>query len=126
MTGFMKSRIFTALICLVMVCAAAAGALAEHGQENTVEFTRDGFEYSVPGGTEVCLTDVLSALDVDGDVTDVYVSNDSLFSVALDNGEWFITSHQGFSTQEWINVTVNGEIYDITVTEGPGGASAER
>lgn len=125
MTGNGKKRSLAVLICLVMACGICAAALADYDPENSVEFSRDGFEYVMPGGTEVPLTDVLSALDVNGDVTDVYVSNDSLFSVSLDKGEWFITSHQGFSSEEWINVTVNGEIYDITVTESSGTASAE-
>ena len=125
MTDTGKKRSLAAMICLVMACGICMTALADYSMENSVEFSRDGFECVMPGGTEVPLTDVLSALDVKGDVTDVYVSNDSLFSVSLDNGEWFITSHQGFSSEEWINVTVNGEIYDITITESSDGSAAE-
>ncbi len=72
------------------------------------------------------LTDILSFVGItnadgspaaDSDITAVSVSNESLFSASNESGEWMVTAHQAFHTDEWIKVTIDGVEYEITVTD---------
>ena len=83
----------------------------------TVEFTYGTMTYVLSGGSEVKLSDVLSYVGLSGEVTAASGSNDELFSVTKESGEWMIHSHQPFSTEEMLHVTINGTVYDIRVTD---------
>ena len=83
----------------------------------TVEFTYNMLEYSLPGDSTVLMSEILSALGLDGLAEAVEISDESLFSVSNAAGEWVITAHQSFSTTEWMKVTINGVVYEITVTD---------
>ena len=92
----------------------------------TVEFTYDEKQYVMQGDSEVALVDILFFVGItkaDGsaatssDISAVSVSNEELFSAANEGGEWMVTAHQAFSTDEWMNVTVDRVDYVITVTD---------
>ena len=83
----------------------------------TVEFTYGTMTYVLPGGSEVKLSDVLSYVGLSGEVTSASGSNDELFSVTKESGDWMILSHQPFDTEETLSVTINGIFYEIIVTD---------
>lgn len=104
----------------------------------TVEFTYDNKQYVLPGDSEVALSEVLDTVGLTGEVSDVKVSDESLFSakkcktaedgntpekdedgnvIEDENGTWFVFAHQAFDTEEWIKVTIGGVEYEIVVTD---------
>lgn len=92
----------------------------------TVEFTYDEKQYVMEGDTSVALTDILSYVGItkadgnvatDSDITEVSVSDESLFSASNESGEWIVTAHQAFTSNEWMKVTVDGVKYEIVVTD---------
>ena len=92
----------------------------------TVEFTYNTLEYVLPGGTSVPMSEILTTLDLTGEVTAVEISDTSLFSASNETGEWIVTAHKAFSTTEWMKVTINGVVYEITVTDDPGTTTETR
>lgn len=92
----------------------------------TVEFTYNEKQYVMEGDSSVALTDILSYVGItradgnaatDSDITAVSVSDESLFSASNDSGEWMVTAHQAFTSNEWMKVTVDGVEYSIVVTD---------
>lgn len=92
----------------------------------TVEFTYNEKQYVMEGDSSVELTDILSYVGItkadgnaatDSDITAVSVSDESLFSASNESGEWIVTAHQAFHTDEWMKVTVDGVEYEIVVTD---------
>ena len=83
----------------------------------TVEFTYKTLTYVIEGGAKVALADILTAVGLTGEVTAAEVSDSTLFEVSNEGGEWVVKSHRPFSTTEWMKVTVNGIVYEITVTD---------
>ena len=79
--------------------------------------TINQIEYVMPGDSSVALSEILAALGMSGEVTEAAVSDDSLFSVSDESGQWLLTAHRPFSTTEWMQVTINGVLYQITVTD---------
>lgn len=86
----------------------------------TVEFTYNSIEYVMQGGTSVALSDVLSFVGLSGEAEAVAVSDERLFSASDATGEWILTSHQAFTTPEWMKVTINGKVFEIAVTDKTG------
>lgn len=117
----MKSKhIFSFFMTLALVLGllpwTALPALAE-GTGYTVEFSRNDLEYVLPGDSSVTMSEILSALRLTGAVEAVEISDTRLFSASNETGEWIVTAHQAFSTTEWMKVTINGVVYEITVTD---------
>ena len=83
----------------------------------TVEFTYNSLQYVLEGGGSVPLSAVLRAVGLVGEAESASVSDDELFSVAFDEGEWTLTSHRPFLTEEWLKVVIGGVEYGITVTD---------
>jgi len=104
----------------------------------TVEFTYNNKQYVLLGDSEVALSEILDSVGLTGEVSAVEVSDESLFSakkcrtaeggntpekdedgnaVEDENGTWFVFAHQAFSSKEWMKVKINGEVYEITVTD---------
>ena len=83
----------------------------------TVEFTYNTLEYVLQGDSSVALSEILAAVGLTGEVTDVAVSDAGLFSASNETGEWIVTAHQAFDTNEWMQVTIGGITYEITVTD---------
>ena len=85
----------------------------------TVEFTYNKLQYVMDGNTTISLSEILETLGLSGEVTDVEGSNDELFSASKKNGEWIVTAHQAFTSEEWMKVTINDVVYEIMVTDNP-------
>ncbi len=84
----------------------------------TVEFTYHDMQYVLPGDDSVALAAILNFVGLSGDVEGASVSNAELFSVSNENGEFVVTSHQPFTSTEWLRVVIAGVEYEITVTDG--------
>ena len=80
-----------------------------------VEFTYGEMQYVLPGDSEVRLQEILDYLGISGNVTNVYGSNDSLFSAENRDGEWYVIAHQAFSSNEWLKVTLDGVEMDVEI-----------
>ncbi|MBO6108800.1 MAG: hypothetical protein J6P16_05285, partial [Eubacterium sp.] len=114
--NLMKTVFVFVLILGMAMCQTEVSSLAY-----TVEFTHDGYQYVLPGDSEVELAHILDTVGLSGEVTDVSVSDSSLFSAEKnEDGKWIVTAHKAFSTTEWMKVTINGVEYEITVTDDPG------
>ncbi len=83
----------------------------------TVEFTYEQKQYVMNGDTTVALADILDYVGLTGTATAVEVSDSTLFSASDESGEWMVTAHQAFHTNEWMKVTIDGVEYEITVTD---------
>ena len=84
----------------------------------TVEFSYNDLQYVIPGDSEVALSEILNKVSLTGEVTNVEVSSPELFSAGKnDSGEWIVTAHRAFSSEEWMKVTINDKEYKITVTD---------
>ena len=81
----------------------------------TVEFTYADMQYVLTGNSSVALSTILKAVGLEGDVTDVTFSNDSL--IKYEDGNIFAL--KAFTSTEWMKVTINGITYIITVTDNP-------
>ncbi len=86
----------------------------------TVEFTYENKQYVMPGDGEIPLSTILDTVGLTGEVTDVRVSDEDLFSASDETGEWIVTAHKAFSSNEWMKVRINGVDYEITVTDDQG------
>ena len=75
-------------------------------------------EFVLNGGESAKLSDVLGALGITGEISSAASSDDSLFSVKQDeNGEWSVTAENCFSSEQRMTVVVNGQTYEIVVTD---------
>lgn len=83
----------------------------------TVEFTYNNLEYVLQGGERVALSEILAGLGLTGEVSAVVVSNENLFDATLENGEYVVTAKLPFSTEEWMDVTINEKTFRVTVTD---------
>lgn len=83
----------------------------------TVEFTYNDLQYVMDGDSSVALADILKTLGLEGEVTDVKVSNADLFSAEKKDDKWMVTAHQAFTSTEWMKVTIDGIEYEIVVTD---------
>ena len=83
----------------------------------TVEFTYNDLQYVLAGDESVALSEILSAVGLVGEATEVTVSDPGLFSASKQNGKWIITAHKAFSSNEWMRVTIGDITYEITVTD---------
>ena len=79
-----KRLILSALVYLALVFGLFTPAHAESGY--TVEFTRDGLEYVLPGDTSVAMSEMLSTLGLTGEIDTVECSNPGLFSASTATG----------------------------------------
>ena len=83
----------------------------------TVEYTYNEKQYVMEGGTTIPMKDVLDYLELYGEVEEYEVSDEDLFAVIEKDGELHLQSKVPFDTEEWIDVTINGEKYHIIVTD---------
>ena len=94
-----------------------ASAVSDGFSYYTVEFTYGTLTYVLPGGDEVPLSEILSAVGLSGAPEAARSSNDALFTVSNDSGEWTLYSLQSFTSDETLTVTIQGIDYKITVTD---------
>ncbi len=83
----------------------------------TVEFTYNTLQYVLEGGDEITLSTILDTVGLTGNAEAVEISNEELFSASKESGEWIISSHKAFDTEEWMKVTIGGIVYDIVVND---------
>ena len=84
-----------------------------------VEFTLNNLQYVLNGDESVKLSIILAELEIEGTVTDAEVSNEELFTVTEDEDgkDWTVTALQAFSSEEWMKVTIDEQVYEIVVTD---------
>ncbi len=85
----------------------------------TASFSCDSksYNYTKPTGTNYTflLSDVLTALDIEGDVTDVTITENNSLSAEKKNGVWYLTmSNNWFSGK--MTVTLGDTVKEITVS----------
>lgn len=83
----------------------------------TVEFTYHGLQYILPGDSSIELSEIMDQIGLAGEVSAVEISDESLFSAKEKDGRWIVTAHKAFCTDEWMKVTIDGVVYEITVTD---------
>lgn len=85
-----------------------------------VEFTYNNLKYALQGDSSVALSEILAAVGLTGEVTNVTVPNSGLLSASNATGEWIITSLKSFNYASTLKVKIkNGSTtteYTITVT----------
>ena len=89
-------------------------------REITLNVITSDLLYALPVGESVPLSEIMTALNLYGEVAAVEVSNENLFSASVENGNWIVTSRQSFDAPQWMKVTINGITYEITVTNAGG------
>lgn len=87
----------------------------------TVDFYYEGFEYHLPGEGSILLSQLLTMLCIERDVSEVAsvsFSDPTLISVTRQGSDWLLTSLASFDTQETLTVVMeNGDTYSIDVTD---------
>lgn len=84
----------------------------------TVDFYYNELMFSLRGGEEIPLKDILDSLGFTGEVTNVEVSNEDLFNVIKnENNEWIVVSYQPFQTDEWLKITIDNIDYSLIVKD---------
>ncbi len=83
----------------------------------TVEFTYNSLQYVLDGGSTVELSVILDTVGLEGDVSAVSVSDESLFDAYTESGVWYVRANRAFNTDEWMKVTIAGTEYVIDVTD---------
>ena len=84
----------------------------------TVEFTVGEKQYVLAGDSSVDLSEIMDSLGISGEISEASSSADSLFSVAKDeNGKWTVSANKCFSSTQSMTVVVDGQEYQIVVTD---------
>ncbi|MBR0145760.1 MAG: hypothetical protein IJM25_03750, partial [Eubacterium sp.] len=87
----------------------------------TVDFTYDGYTFSMPGSTDMLLSELFTVLGIDASVADVIevtFTDDSLLKVEQQAGDWLLTSLAPFSSDEMLTVKLSdGTKYLLNVTD---------
>lgn len=84
-----------------------------------VEFTYNKLQYVLPGDSSIRLSEILKTLAIEGTVSEAEVSSPELFTVTKDpeGDDWTVAALQAFDSEEWMKVTADGQVYEITVTD---------
>ena len=82
-----------------------------------LEFTQNTLRYELNRGGDIDFSEVLSKVDIKGDVSNVMVSDDSLVSIGKKAEKWFIKANKVFDSDEWMKITVDGVKYLIAMNE---------
>ena len=83
----------------------------------TVCFACQGRNWHMEGGSSECLSVILTALGIEGEVTGGSGASEFL-SVSSNTGEWMVTSHKPGSDIPDIRVTAGGTDYTLTTYVG--------
>ena len=121
MNGYGKQILYMVITLTMMIIMLPSKSLAAANNSSyTVEFTYGEKQYVMNGDTTVHLSNILDHIGLSGEVSSVNVSDSSLFSASRVNGEWTVTAHQAFHTEEWMKVTIDGTNYEVKVTDDTG------
>ena len=82
-----------------------------------VEFTYEGLEYVLEGDTDVRMAEILDSLGLMGTVSHASVSDEKLLTVVKDGYDWIVKARQPFTTTEWMDVTIDGLVFRIILTD---------
>ncbi len=89
----------------------------------TVDFTYDGYTYSIAGESEILLSELFAILGIDvsaADVASVEFTDESLVRVEKADEDWRLVSLRPFLSEEVLTATLkNGNKYVINVTDAP-------
>ena len=90
----------------------------------TVDFTYDGYTFSIPGEGSILLSALAEQLNLAEknfaleNVKDVTFSNDELLKIEKQEGDWLLTSLKAFSTEETLTILMaDGSKFLIVVTD---------
>ena len=90
----------------------------------TVAFTYNDKTFNLGGDEDVKLEEILNALELTGEVTNVESSNNELFYPELREDGYYIVSVAPFETDEYLYVTIDGIVYELNVTDATKTGSA--
>ena len=79
----------------------------------TVEFTYESRTYVMQGDTSVSLDEILAFVGLTGTIISAESSDPDLFSTSEEDGEWTVTAHKAFASEEELTVTIEEVDYDI-------------
>ena len=82
-----------------------------------LEFTQATLEYELNRGGLIDFSEILSKVDIHGDVSNIVVSDESLVSIEKKSDKWFIKADKVFDSEEWMKLTIDGVKYLITMKE---------
>lgn len=82
-----------------------------------IEFTYESLTYILPGNGQVRLKEILDSVGLNGEISYASCSDNALFTVSDETGEWLLTSKQSFTTAEYLTVRIDGTDYVITVRD---------
>ena len=92
------------------------------GFSYTVDYTYDGYQFSMRGGTSMLLSELFTQLHISENVSNVKnvtFTNEELLTVKKqDNADWLLTSLKAFTSEETLTVEMqSGEKYVIEVRD---------
>ena len=87
----------------------------------TVDFEYHGYQYSLEGGSDLWLSELMEALGLSqsvADVEDVAFSDPALLEISEQDEDWLLTSLAAFTTREYLTITfLDGSQLEILVTD---------
>ena len=87
----------------------------------TVDFEYHGYQYSLEGGSDLWLSELMEALGLSqsvADVADVAFSDPALLEISEQDEDWLLTSLAAFTTREYLTITfLDGSQLEILVTD---------
>ena len=87
----------------------------------TVDFEYHGYQYSLEGGSDLWLSELMEALGLSqsvADVADVAFSDPALLEISKQDEDWLLTSLAAFTTREYLTITfLDGSQLEILVTD---------
>lgn len=85
----------------------------------TVEFTYGEKQFVLTPDDGIYLSQILSAVGLEGAVTEVQLSDPNLIGLfyEAEHSDYWLTSLKPFTTQEWLRVSINGVQYEIVLTD---------
>lgn len=131
----MKRKLLIALLCAAVLAHMVflpVSARADETVLNYVEFSYEGRSYLLPVGSQVRFSDIYSTLGLSGSLQSMQVSNNLLLGVPPssawmdfvphddDNDNWWAESYRQLPSEQWVEVTLDGASYHITLTPSSG------
>lgn len=74
------------------------------------------FLYTTEGRAAVPLDDILTAVGLQGKVTEAVSGNENLFSISNETGEWIVHVYCAFADPVWLRIKINDLIYEIAIS----------
>ena len=100
--------------------AFTTDSFSVYGIVYTVDFEYEGYTYSIPGESEIMLSDLFESLHIEEsikDVKNVEFTDYSLIKIERTGEDWKLISLKPFSTEEKLTVTLEDKIIEIKITD---------